>query len=168
MATSNGAAQATTGEQPHLKRVLSLWDLVYYGIILTSPIAAVPLFGGGAAWPRAQSIAGAVFTCPPCHVRLSHLPKSPRRTVDPCAADASGYEHRTPTRTIIASSGERSVSTRAVPPCRIRSPRGRLRRPPRLHLVVRPTAVASGGAGSQVAATTGGVKMRVASSLSIS
>jgi amino acid transporter len=31
--------------QPHLKRVLSLWDLVYYGIILTSPIAAVPLFG---------------------------------------------------------------------------------------------------------------------------
>ena len=32
-------------ETPHLKRVLSLWDLVYYGIILTSPIAAVPLFG---------------------------------------------------------------------------------------------------------------------------
>jgi amino acid transporter len=32
-------------EAPHLKRVLSLWDLVYYGIILTSPIAAVPLFG---------------------------------------------------------------------------------------------------------------------------
>lgn len=30
---------------PHLKRVLSLWDLVYFGIILTSPIAAVPLFG---------------------------------------------------------------------------------------------------------------------------
>ncbi len=30
---------------PHLKRVLNLWDLVYYGIILTSPIAAVPLFG---------------------------------------------------------------------------------------------------------------------------
>jgi putrescine importer len=34
-----------TANQPHLKRVLSLWDLVYYGIILTSPIAAVPLFG---------------------------------------------------------------------------------------------------------------------------
>ena len=31
--------------EPHLKRVLSVWDLVYYGIILTSPIAAVPLFG---------------------------------------------------------------------------------------------------------------------------
>jgi putrescine importer len=33
--------------QPHLKRVLSLWDLVYFGVILTSPIAAVPLFGEG-------------------------------------------------------------------------------------------------------------------------
>jgi putrescine importer len=39
------AVQAGTPGQPHLKRVLSLWDLVYYGIILTSPIAAVPLFG---------------------------------------------------------------------------------------------------------------------------
>ena len=34
-----------TPAQPHLKRVLSLWDLIYYGVILTSPIAAVPLFG---------------------------------------------------------------------------------------------------------------------------
>ena len=36
---------AETQASPHLKRVLSLWDLVYFGIILTSPIAAVPLFG---------------------------------------------------------------------------------------------------------------------------
>lgn len=43
--TTTRAAQPGTGEQPHLKRVLSLWDLIYYGIILTSPIAAVPLFG---------------------------------------------------------------------------------------------------------------------------
>lgn len=28
-----------------LKRVLGLWDLIYYGIILISPIAAVPMFG---------------------------------------------------------------------------------------------------------------------------
>ena len=39
------ATQTAATQQPHLKRVLSLWDLVYYGIILTSPIAAVPLFG---------------------------------------------------------------------------------------------------------------------------
>jgi putrescine importer len=36
-----GVPQAT----PRLKRVLGLWDLIYYGIILISPIAAVPMFG---------------------------------------------------------------------------------------------------------------------------
>jgi putrescine importer len=43
--TTTAAVQTATPVQPHLKRILSLWDLVYYGIILTSPIAAVPLFG---------------------------------------------------------------------------------------------------------------------------
>lgn len=41
--------ESTTAEaaaaQPKLKRVLGLWDLVYYGVILTSPIAVVPMFG---------------------------------------------------------------------------------------------------------------------------
>jgi putrescine importer len=41
--------QSTTdvaaASQPKLKRILGLWDLVYYGIILTSPIAVVPMFG---------------------------------------------------------------------------------------------------------------------------
>jgi putrescine importer len=45
--TTAVAAQTQTPGQPHLKRVLSLWDLIYFGIILTSPIAAVPLFGEG-------------------------------------------------------------------------------------------------------------------------
>ena len=35
----------TTSKAPKLKRVLGLWDLVYYGVILTSPIAVVPMFG---------------------------------------------------------------------------------------------------------------------------
>src|SRR5438309_952461 len=39
------AAGPETDGRPHLRRVLSLWDLIYYGVILTSPIAAVPLFG---------------------------------------------------------------------------------------------------------------------------
>jgi len=43
--TTTAVPSAGTSGQPHLKRVLGLWDLVYYGIILTSPIAAVPLFG---------------------------------------------------------------------------------------------------------------------------
>jgi putrescine importer len=43
--TTTAAIQSGASAEPHLKRVLSLWDLIYYGIILTSPIAAVPLFG---------------------------------------------------------------------------------------------------------------------------
>jgi amino acid transporter len=31
--------------EPQLRRVLTLWDLVFYGIVLIQPIAAVPLFG---------------------------------------------------------------------------------------------------------------------------
>ena len=45
METTTAAVQTEASKEPHLKRVLSLWDLIYYGIILTSPIAAVPLFG---------------------------------------------------------------------------------------------------------------------------
>ncbi len=45
MGTITAAVSTGAPGQPHLKRVLSLWDLIYYGIILTSPIAAVPLFG---------------------------------------------------------------------------------------------------------------------------
>ena len=31
--------------EPHLRRVLTLWDLVFYGIVLIQPIAPVPLYG---------------------------------------------------------------------------------------------------------------------------
>jgi len=40
---TNSPTNSTTA--PRLKRVLGLWDLIYYGIILISPIAAVPMFG---------------------------------------------------------------------------------------------------------------------------
>ena len=43
--------------QPHLKRVLGLWDLIYYGVILTSPIAAVPLFGEGQVLSHGHTVA---------------------------------------------------------------------------------------------------------------
>ena len=41
---------------PHLKRVLNLWDVVFYGIILTSPIAAVPLFGEAQVLSRGHAV----------------------------------------------------------------------------------------------------------------
>jgi putrescine importer len=55
--TSGGALQTSTPAQPRLKRVLSLWDLIYYGIILTSPIAAVPLFGEGQVLSHGHTVA---------------------------------------------------------------------------------------------------------------
>src|SRR5207237_10279417 len=30
---------------PRLRRVLTLWDLIFYGIVLIQPIAPVPLYG---------------------------------------------------------------------------------------------------------------------------
>src|SRR5271156_1862084 len=57
VATSSGAVQPSTPAQPHLKRVLSLWDLIYYGVILTSPIAAVPLFGEGQVLSHGHTVA---------------------------------------------------------------------------------------------------------------
>jgi len=45
-----GVSKAQTGQNssvaiPHLRRVLTLWDLIFYGIILIMPIAPVPMFG---------------------------------------------------------------------------------------------------------------------------
>ena len=51
--------QTTSAEpatQPKLKRVLGLWDLVYYGIILTSPIAVVPMFGVAQVTSRGHAV----------------------------------------------------------------------------------------------------------------
>lgn len=48
-------ATASTAAQPHLRRVLSLNDLIFYGIVLIQPIAPVPLFG------VAQSLSNGFF-----------------------------------------------------------------------------------------------------------
>jgi putrescine importer len=55
--TTIATGAGTTPAQPHLKRVLSLWDLIYYGVILTSPIAAVPLFGEGQVLSHGHTVA---------------------------------------------------------------------------------------------------------------
>lgn len=38
-------ASAATSGVPRLRRTLSLWDLIFYGIVLIQPIAPVPLYG---------------------------------------------------------------------------------------------------------------------------
>jgi len=35
----------TNNATPHLRRVLTVWDLIFYGIVLIMPIAPVPMFG---------------------------------------------------------------------------------------------------------------------------
>jgi len=42
---TNSQATVQTSSVPHLRRVLTLWDLVFYGIVLIQPIAPVPLYG---------------------------------------------------------------------------------------------------------------------------
>jgi putrescine importer len=42
---SNNTKTSDTQKTPHLKRVLGLWDLIFYGIVLIQPIAAIGLFG---------------------------------------------------------------------------------------------------------------------------
>ena len=42
---STQAVANAAGTTPHLRRVLTLWDLIFYGIVLIMPIAPVPMFG---------------------------------------------------------------------------------------------------------------------------
>ena len=36
---------ASSSAAPRLRRTLTLWDLIFYGIVLIQPIAPVPLYG---------------------------------------------------------------------------------------------------------------------------
>jgi putrescine importer len=47
---------AATAATPGLKRVLGLGDLIYYGVILTSPIAVVPMFGEAQILSRGHAV----------------------------------------------------------------------------------------------------------------
>jgi len=42
---SSGTQQTFADTAPHLRRVLGLWDLIYYGVVTVSPIAPVTVFG---------------------------------------------------------------------------------------------------------------------------
>jgi amino acid transporter len=50
------SAEPAPANAPKLKRVLGLWDLVYYGVILTSPIAVVPMFGEAQVLSRGHAV----------------------------------------------------------------------------------------------------------------
>src|SRR4030081_1733035 len=43
--TSNQSSVDYAHPAPRLRRVLTLWDLIFYGMVLIQPIAPIPLFG---------------------------------------------------------------------------------------------------------------------------
>ena len=45
MSAAAPAVPASTAETGHLKRTLTLWDLVFYGIVIIQPVAPMGLFG---------------------------------------------------------------------------------------------------------------------------
>src|SRR3954463_1903634 len=45
MTDSPVISKSSTTSAPRLRRVLTLWDLIFYGIVLVQPIAPVPLYG---------------------------------------------------------------------------------------------------------------------------
>src|SRR5437764_2284167 len=45
MTDSPAISKSSTTSAPRLRRVLTLWDLIFYGIVLVQPIAPVPLYG---------------------------------------------------------------------------------------------------------------------------
>lgn len=45
VAKLNGQPADANDRTPGLSRVLGLWDVVFYGLVLVSPMATVPLFG---------------------------------------------------------------------------------------------------------------------------
>ncbi len=45
METSNAGTSSSSTAVPRLRRTLTLWDLIFYGIVLIQPIAPVPLYG---------------------------------------------------------------------------------------------------------------------------
>jgi len=51
-----GSTATVATPAPRLRRMLGLWDLIYYGIILISPIAAVPLFGEAQVLSRGHAV----------------------------------------------------------------------------------------------------------------
>jgi putrescine importer len=55
-ATKTNNAAPTHPATPHLRRVLSLWDLIFYGVVAIEPIAAVPLYGVGQQLSRGHMI----------------------------------------------------------------------------------------------------------------
>lgn len=79
-------------EIPHLKRVLGLWDLVFYGIVLIQPIAAVGLFGVAQQLSHGQMVTTVLIAM--CAMMLTAVSYGRMASVYPSAGSAYTYVSR--------------------------------------------------------------------------
>src|ERR1700739_3937659 len=54
---SSRIAESSARTVPHLERVLSLWDLIYYGMVTVSLVAPITVFGLALSISRGHAIA---------------------------------------------------------------------------------------------------------------
>lgn len=54
MTEPNSSPRVNSISAPHFRRVLTLWDLIFYGIVLVQPIAAIPAYGVGQGLSNGQ------------------------------------------------------------------------------------------------------------------
>jgi putrescine importer len=81
-----------SGGPTELKRVLGLWDLVFYGIVLIQPIAAVGLFGIAQQMSRGQMVTTVLIAM--CAMMLTAVSYGRMASVYPSAGSAYTYVSR--------------------------------------------------------------------------
>ena len=81
-----------SGSPTELKRVLGLWDLVFYGIVLIQPIAAVGLFGIAQQMSRGQMVTTVLIAM--CAMMLTAVSYGRMASVYPSAGSAYTYVSR--------------------------------------------------------------------------
>ena len=83
---------ARSGETTEFKRVLGLWDLVFYGIVLIQPIAAVGLFGIAQQMSRGHMVTTVLIAM--CAMMLTAVSYGRMAAVYPSAGSAYTYVSR--------------------------------------------------------------------------
>ena len=83
---------SSTAEATELKRVLGLWDLVFYGVVLIQPIAAVGLFGVAQQMSQGHMVTTVLIAM--CAMMLTAISYGRMASVYPSAGSAYTYVSR--------------------------------------------------------------------------
>lgn len=86
------AGLSSTAEAVQLKRVLGLWDLVFYGVVLIQPIAAVGLFGIAQQLSQGHMVTTVLIAM--CAIMLTAVSYGRMASVYPSAGSAYTYVSR--------------------------------------------------------------------------